>query len=210
MTIDYSKVRDEEHVRYFVNMPVIGWCEMPEENYIQAAHAAMGDLVWSRQVGTPDSFHSAGIEGFRVTASNGRKLPESYITLGVADAKEGEADTTVLPPRVEKSANSVALTFPEGSYSDYHEVDGALVVVLSDEEYAALAKAQAPMSLERIADKIGQKAVPEDSFRAEVRDTVAETLRGVAQDMRAGKKTEVENPFKGITTKLRAVKDLLK
>lgn len=210
-SIDYSKAdRNEEHIRYFLKLPILGWYEVDQKTYRDAAHKAMPAGAWSL-VTEPESFNSGGIQlvqGYRVTARNGRELPESYKTMGMHDVEEGHPEAPSLPPRVERSANCITLTFPEGSYSDYHEADGALVLTLSADEYQALGKAQTPVSLESIAAKISAKPVPEDSLREALRDGAVEALQEVAKNLRGGKAPE--SPFRAATTKLRAVRDLLK
>jgi hypothetical protein len=211
-SIDYSKAdkSDEEHIRYFLKLPIIGWYEVDQETYRDTAKKAMPPGAWGL-VNEPESFNSGGIQlvqGYRVTARNGRKLPESYGTFGPSDVESGQPEVPSLPPKVERLANCIVLTFPEGSYSDYYETDGALVLTLSAGEYQALGKAQTPVSLENIATKISEKPVPEDSLRETLRDGAVEVLQEVAKSLRDGKAPE--SPLKGATAKLRAVRDLLK
>lgn len=207
MSIDYSKTRDEEHVRYFVELPVLGWYETDQSEYQDIARKAVPPGAWER-VPEPDSFSSNGINGYRVTSRNKKMPPESYRSMRFP-MDEGQPEQPVVPPRVERRGSHVALVFPEGSYTDTMGVaDDDFEVLLSEAQYRALVKAETPVNLENIAAKVKAKPVPEDSIRGVLRDGLVDALEGVAKDMRDGVKRE--GPVKAAGAKLRAVRDLLK
>ncbi len=208
--IDYTK-SGEEHIRYFIKLPILGWYEVDQETYRETAKKAMPWSAWGTSE-EPDGFNKgtgqSAVEGYRITSRNGKVPPESYKTMNVPDAEEGQPEAPVIPPRVERRGSYIALVFPDGSYTDSMGVeDDDFEVLLSEAQYNTLVRAQTPVNLENIAAKVGARPVPEDSLRAALRDGVVEALQGVAKDMRAGVKRE--SPLKAATGKLRAVKDLL-